>query len=210
MIKNLTTKQFDKKLNSPRKNLLLSILITTAALEITAETYKCFLEIPMLSIKIDCSCEEVPVMGKVRSNCISQSIDQDRYDFCLGGFDSGFKDCRNDSMKFGTKTKCIKETDWEKIIAYTGGFGAVGGVVGGGLGAGLGAVYGFGIGALPGADAGATFGVLVGGGIGMAYGYLAYDDCTFVSCKPSKNLSDKEKIMRQVRTYSNGKCDVGG
>ena len=210
MIKNLTTKQFDKKLNSPRKNLLLSILITTAALEITAETYKCFLEIPMLSIKIDCSCEEVPVMGKVRSNCISQSIDQDRYDFCLGGFDSGFKDCRNDSVKVGSKTKCIQERDVEKILAHTTGFGAVGGLVGMAGGAVAGFVYGAGVGSMPASEFGAMVGATVGGGIGMVYGYLVYDDCSFVSCKPSRNQSDKEDITKQARTYSSGNCKVGG
>lgn len=209
MIKNLTTKQFDKKLNPPRKNLLLSILITTAALEITADTDKCFLEIPTPSIKIDCSCEKVPVMGKVRSNCISESKYQDKYNSCLGGFDSGFKYCKNDEVIVGKKTKCIKETDWEKILAHTTGFGAVGGLVGMGAGAVVG-FYAGGVGSIPGSEFGGMVGATVGGGIGMAYGYLAFDDCTFVSCKPSTKSSDKENITKQARTYSSGNCKLGG
>ena len=210
MIKKTTTKRFDKKLNSPRKNLLLSILITTAALEITADTDKCFLESPMPSIKIDCSCEEVTVSGKARSNCISQSIYQDRYHFCLGDFDSGFKECRNDLVKVGSKTKCIQERDMEKILAHTTGFGAVGGLVGMAGGAVAGFVYGAGVGSMPASEFGAMAGATVGGGIGMVYGYLVSDDCSFVSCKPSRNQSDKEDITKQARTYSSGNCKVGG
>lgn len=209
MIKNLTTKQFDKKLNPPRKNLLLSILITTAALEITADTDKCFLEIQMPSKEIVCSCEEVPVMGKVRSHCISESIHQDKYNSCLGGIGSGFKYCRNDETKVGTKTKCIKETDWDQILAHTTGFGAVGGLVGMGAGAVVG-FYAGGVGSIPASEFGGMVGGIVGGGIGMAYGYLAFDDCTFVRCKPSTKSSDKENITKQARTYSGGNCKLGG
>lgn len=182
----------------------------TVALEITADTGKCFLEVSMTSEKIDCSCEETSVMGLARSKCIYQSTDRDSYLFCLGGFDSGYKECRNERTKVGKWKKCIQERDMEKILAHVGGFGAVGGVLGGVTGAGLGAVYGAGAGAIPGWEAGAAAGVIVGGGIGMVYGHFAYDDCTFVSCKPSRNQSDITPIEREAKVYSNGSCRVGG
>jgi len=98
----------------------------------------------------------------------------------------------------------------EKILAHVGGFTAVGGVVVGLAGVGLGAVYGGGVGAIPGWEVGLAAGGIVGSGIGMVYGYFAYDDCTFVSCKPSRNQSDITPIEREAKVYSNGSCRVGG
>ena len=182
----------------------------TVALEITADTDKCFLEVSIPSEKIDCSCEETSVTRLARYKCIYQSTDRDSYLFCLGGFDSGYKECRNERTKVGKWKKCIQERDMEKILAHVGGFTGIGATVGAGLGAGLGAVYGGGVGAIPGWEAGFTAGGMVGGGIGMVYGYFAYDDCTFVSCKTSRNQSDITPIEREARVYSNGSCRVGG
>lgn len=178
-------------------------------LKLDADGGNCFKEIPVNESFIGCACYEQPRGPSwpfaPASLCTYEQIKRDKYNFCLGGFSEGFEFCFNDLTKVGERIPCVREKDMQAILSYTGGFAAVGATVGGVVGAGFGAAYG-GVGAIPGWEAGASAGMVAGGAIGMAYGYFAYDNCTFVTCKPSTDANLKTSIDRPARTASGGYC----
>ncbi len=190
---------------SSARRVCWGVLNIIVMIKMIAGDDRCSREVPVHALEIDCTCRDTG-QWIPRYDCNPTSVVRKEYQFCLGGFSSGFQYCINDLANVGTETKCVRETNWEKIVAYTGGFGAVGTTVGGVAGAGIGLVYTGGTGTPIGWQVGATAGGLAGGAIGMVYGYFKYDDCNFVSCTPSKDPRDTTVLTKPARTYSGGVC----
>ncbi len=86
-------------------------LASSSTVSIVHADGSCHQLISVRSQQSDCSCSAT---GPIVTSCGS-GIDVRQYEYCEGGFDSGYEMCLNSRQEIGSRWNCVAAVTWSKI-----------------------------------------------------------------------------------------------